>query len=238
MLNADSISYAASKGIYSARIMPKDELTISVSAINLEAARPFNVMIQNTLTGSQSNVSYSTASLLPYIVDTEGYINFPVVGKLYVVGLTREQCQDMIQEKIKPYFTAEDSPIVLVRMTGYHVTVIGEVTTPKQISVPNEKINIFEALAQAGDLSVYGIRNNVLLIRETVTGEKIVHRYDLNDANIINSPYYYLQQNDIVYVEPNKVKARNASIGTSTTLWISLMSSAISLATFVASVTK
>ena len=104
---------------------------------------------------------------------------------------------------------AKENPIVTVRMASYHVSVLGEVTKPGIISVPQEKMSILEALAQAGDLTIYGKRDNVLLIRQDAAGEKHTYRMNLNDANIINSPFYYLQQNDIIYVEPNKVKAQS-----------------------------
>jgi polysaccharide export outer membrane protein len=105
-------------------------------------------------------------------------------------------------------------------------------------TVSNEKINIFEALAQAGDLSIYGVRDRVKLIRENDKGRKEIHTINLNDANIINSPYYYLQQNDVVYVEPNSVKAKNSAIGTSTTIWISVTGALVSLASLVVNILR
>jgi polysaccharide export outer membrane protein len=123
-------------------------------------------------------------------------------------------------------------------MANYKISVLGEVARPGMYQVGNEKINILEALAQAGDLTIYGVRDSVKLIREDATGKKEIHSLNLNDANIISSPYYYLQQNDIVYVEPNKVKARNSNIGTSTTLWFTATSILISLTSLMYNILK
>lgn len=123
-------------------------------------------------------------------------------------------------------------------MANYRVTVLGEVSSPGVVPVSAEKMSILEAIAESGDLSIYGKRNNVLLIREDEKGEKKMHRLDLTDANIINSPYFYLQQNDVIYVEPNKVKSGNSAIGTSTTIWLTVMTSLISIASFIISVAK
>ena len=141
-------------------------------------------------------------------------------------------------EKIKPYLNASERPIVTVRMINYKISVLGEVQRPGMFTVANEKINILEALAQAGDLTIYGVRDRVKLIREDNTGKKEIHELNLNDANIINSPYYYLQQNDIVYVEPNKVKSQNSSVGSMTTLWFSATSILISLTSLLYNILK
>ncbi|WP_311442348.1 polysaccharide biosynthesis/export family protein [Hoylesella enoeca] len=226
--NADEISLADSKGLYDARIMPKDMLTVTVSTITPEAAKPFNLTVANTSESSSASVGIQS-----YLVDNDGNINFPVVGHIHVVGLTKNQCQDLIRDKVKPYLAETENPVVTVRMSSYHVTVLGEVSGPKVIPVTTEKMNILEALASAGDLTIYGKRNNVMLIREDATGEKSVHRLNLNDANLINSPYYYLQQNDIVYVQPNGVKAKGASIGPSTSLWFSFVGIVTSVASLL-----
>jgi polysaccharide export outer membrane protein len=160
------------------------------------------------------------------------------VGTLAVGGLTKSACEKLILEKIKPYLNVNENPVVTVRMSNYKITVIGEVNHPGMFNVDNEKINIFEALAKAGDLTIYGIRERVKLIREDSTGKKEIHVLNLNNSDLINSPYYYLQQNDIVYVEPNKVKARTTNISSSTTIWFSVSSALVSLSTFIISLTK
>lgn len=226
--NIDSISLAASRGLFDARIMPKDELTITVNTTNPEASAPFNL---------QSGDKGSTA-FKGYLVDNSGFINFPVIGKVHVVGLTKTECEDLIKSKIQPYLARTENPVVSVRMSSYHITVLGEVGKPGVIPVSTEKISVLEAIAQAGDLGVYGKRNNILLIREDAHGEKHAVRMNLNDANIINSPYYYLQQNDVLYVQPNSVKAKTSSIGSSTTIWISFIGIVTSVASLLVNVLR
>ena len=123
-------------------------------------------------------------------------------------------------------------------MSSYRITVTGEVSKPGVIPVSTEKMSVMEALAQAGDLTIYGRRDNVMLIREDAKGEKHAVRLNLNDANLINSPYYYLQQNDILYVEPNTVKAKNSGIGSSTTIWFSFIGIVTSIASLLVSVLR
>ena len=235
--NSDSINYDNSRFLYDAKIMPKDQLTISVNTVNPEASQPYNLLLQNSYTQGRSVASYG-GTLMPYLVDNEGYINFPVVGRLKVVGLTKTECQDLILEKIRPFMAEAEKPVVTVNMSSYSVSVLGEVTRPGSFQVGREKITILEALAQAGDLTIYGVRDKVKLIREDATGKKEIHTLDLTNANIVTSPYYYLQQNDIVYVEPNKVKAQNSSVGSMTTLWISGTSILISLASLIVNILR
>lgn len=235
--NADSLSYAASKGLFDAKIMPKDLLTITVSTTDPKAATPFNLSVTNTLNAT-GYLSTGAGSLQTYLVDNDGFINFPVVGQLKVGGMTKRQSENYIRDKILPYMSKTENPIVTVKMASFKVTVAGEVKAPGVFNVDQEKISVIEALARAGDLTIYGKRGNVLLIREDATGEKSVHRLNLNDANLINSPYYYLQQNDYLYVEPNSVQAKNSAIGSSTTIWISVVSILTSVASLVVNVLK
>lgn len=235
--NIDTVSLAASRGLYDARIMPKDQLTITVQTSNPEASAPFNLSMPGTA-GVQGSLSRSSGSPQGYLVDNNGNINFPIVGTIHVAGKTKSECEAMIKEKVMPYLNARENPIVTVRMSSYRVTVIGEVESPGVIPVTTEKISIIEALASAGDLGIYGKRGNVLLIREDATGEKHAVRINLNDANILNSPYYYLQQNDILYVEPNAVKSKNSSIGASTSLWFSFVGIVTSVASLLVNVLR
>ena len=237
--NSDYVDPSRSEYLYDARIMPKDVLTITVSTVNPEAAAPFNLLVRPTLNNNQSSVSSTGGgSLQTYLVDNKGCIEFPVLGTLEVGGLTKSLCEKMIHDKIMPYLNASENPVVTVRMSNYKISVLGEVNRPGMFVVGNEKINILEALAQAGDLTIYGVRNNVKLIRDNETGRNEIHTLNLNDADIISSPYYYLQQNDIVYVEPNKVKARNSSIGQSTSLWLTSTSILISLSSLLYNILK
>ena len=226
--NAESVDLSKSQYLFDAKIMPKDQLTITVSTTNDEAATPFNLTVPTPYTVN-SRSTYSQAMLQTYLVDNAGNINFPILGSIHVGGLTKSQTEKMIQDQIKPFMAEAENPIVTVRMPGYQISVIGEVARPGTFTVSREKISILEALAQAGDLTIYGQRKNVQLIREDSTGQKSIHIFDLTDANIINSPYFYLQQNDVIYVTPNKVKAQNSSVGSMTTLWFSATSILISL---------
>jgi len=235
--NSDSINFDQSRFLYDARIMPKDQLTITVSTVDDEAAAPFNMTVPTPYTVNQRS-TYSQAMLQSYLVDNGGYIKFPIIGTIKVGGLTKSEAERMIEQLIRPYMAATENPIVTVRMSSYSISVLGEVARPGSYQVSREKITILEALAQAGDLTIYGVRDRVQLIREDATGKKEFHTMNLNDANIINSPYYYLQQNDVVYVEPNKVKARNSTVGTTTTLWFTATSILISLTSLLYNILK
>ena len=228
---------AQSEGLYDAKIMPKDILTITVSTTNPEAATPFNLTVSNTL--NSTGQMYSGSGVLQtYLVDNDGEIDYPVVGTIKVAGLTKNECQELVKSKIKAFLAEEENPIVTVRMSSYRVTIIGEVRSPGVIPVGTEKMSILEALASAGDLTIYGKRDNVMLIREDANGQKTIHRLNLNDANIISSPYYYLQQNDIVYVEPNGVQAKNSAIGSSTTIWFSFVGIVTSVASLLVNILR
>lgn len=228
--NIDSISLAASKGLYDAKIMPKDELTILVQTTDPLTSEPFNLRS----TGQVSSKDQITG----YLVDNDGMINFPIVGKIHVAGLTKTECEDLIKSKIQPYLARTENPLVSVRTSSYRITVIGEVNRPGVIPVATEKISLIEALAEAGDMTIYGKRDNVLLVREDKSGEKHKVRLNMNDANIINSPYYYLQQNDIVYVEPHKVKARNTFFGSNTSIFYSVIGITTSLVSLLITVLR
>lgn len=235
--NSDQVDFELSRMLYDAKIMPKDILSITVSTSNPEAAKPFNLSVP-TMFSSSNNSLNTNGNLQSYLVDNEGCIDFPIVGTLQVGGLTKSDCEQLIRAKILPYLNKNENPIVTVRMTNYKISVLGEVNRPGMFTVSNEKINILEALAQAGDLTIYGVREKIKLIREDATGKKEIHVLNLNDASIINSPYYYLQQNDIVYVEPNKVKSRNSNVGTTTGLWLTGTSILVSLASLLYTILK
>lgn len=235
--NSNDVDLSHSEYLYDAKIMPKDVLTITVNTVNPDAAAPFNLTVPTSF-NNQSRSTYSQPILQTYLVDNEGTIDYPVLGRIKVGGLTKRECETMIHDKIKPYLNAAENPVVTVRMSSYSISVLGEVARPGSYQVSREKINILEALAQAGDLTIYGVRENVKLIREDSKGKKQIYHINLNDANLLTSPYYYLQQNDIVYVEPNKVKARNSTVGQTTTLWFSATSILISMASLLYNILK
>ena len=222
--------------LYDAKIMPKDLLTITVNTTDPEAAAPFNLTIQTPASASNNRNVYSQPTLQQYLVNNEGNIDFPVLGQLHVGGLTKDQAEDLIREKMKPYLREE--PIVTVRMVNYKISVMGEVARPGTFTVNNEKVNILEALAMAGDLTIWGKRDDVMLIREDAKGKREIVTLNLNDANLITSDHYYLQQNDILYVTPNKTKAKNSDIGSSTSLWFSATSILVSVASLLYNILK
>ena len=224
--------------LYDAKIMPKDLFTIVVSCTNPELAIPFNLTVASNAGIAVSTSSYVTTQpvLQPYLVDNEGNINFPVLGELKLGGLTKREAEQLIIDKLKPYM--KETPIVTVRMVNYKISVIGEVTRPGTFTISNEKVNLLEALAMAGDMTVYGLRDNVKLIREDANGKQQIVTLDLNKAETILSPYYWLQQNDIVYVTPNKAKARNSDVGNSTSLWFSATSILVSIVSLLVNILK
>lgn len=231
--NIDEVDINRNHSVPELRIKTNDKLIIFVSSVTPEAATPFN-MNTNTSNFGGGNLG---SSLYTYIVDKNGEINFPVIGKINLVGLTRPEAEAKITSLIRPYFSEDENPIVKVRFSGFKITVMGEVGSSNVISIDEERISIVEALAQSGDLTIYGKRPNILLVRESSSGEKTSYRYDMNDAEIFNSPYYYLEQNDIVYVEPQKNKSRSADIN-SWTFWTPVTSLVISLTSFVMTLTK
>ena len=224
--------------LYDARIMPKDLLTIVVSCTNPELAIPFNLTVASNaaLAASTSSNVTTQAALQPYLVDNEGNINFPVLGELKLGGLTKREAEQLILDKLKPYM--KETPIVTVRMVNYKISVIGEVARPGTFTISNEKVNLLEALAMAGDMTVYGLRDNVKLIREDANGKQQIVTLNLNNAETILSPYYWLQQNDIVYITPNKAKARNSDVGNSTSLWFSATSILVSIVSLLVNILK
>jgi len=183
-----------------------DILAINVAALDPETVQPFNLTVaannSNNLFGVQGGQQLQT-----YLVDYDGNIDFPVLGKIKVAGLTRPQLTNLLKERISVYVK---DPIVNVRLSNFTITIIGEVSNPGTFTIQDERITILEALGLAGDLTIYGEREDVLVIRE-VNGQKKFAKVDLRSINSINSPVYYLQQNDVIYVEPNNSRVRSST---------------------------
>ena len=237
--NSAYVDYSEGTRLYDARIMPKDQLTITVSCPrDPEATAIYNLTVQTDISANLSRrTSLQQPALQTYLVSNKGEIVFPELGTIKVVGMTKTELEEYIANKLHGQYL-KDKPIVTVNMSNYKVAVMGEVTQPGIYTVNNGKVNIFEALAMARDLTIHGQRQNVKLIREDATGRKEVVELNLNDANIINSPYYQLQQNDIIYVTPNKVKAKNSGIGSETSLWFSATSILVSLTSLLYNILK
>ena len=208
------------------KVMPKDLLMITVSCSTPELAAPFNLV----------NPDSESSAPQQYLVDNQGNINFPVLGEIHVGGLTKLEIENLIIDKLKVYL--KEVPLVTVRIVNYRISVLGEVTSPGSFVVSNEKINLLEALAMAGDLTIYGMRDNVKLIRTGQDNKQEIITMDLNKAETVLSPYYQLQQNDIIYVTPNKTKAKNSDIGASTGLWFSGVSILLSITNFLLTILR
>ena len=230
----NAAEFDGSKGamLYDMKIKPKDHLSIYVSCpTDQEAALQFRVINPSAIdyTTRPIHVGGSSGQVRYYVVENDGDVEYPLVGKIHLEGLTIEQAQAHLKEKIAPYFQEGKEFFVNVYLSNYDITVMGEVKNPNTFEVSRNKCTVLEALAMAGDMTIYGKRDNVKILRELPDGTYEVHELDMRDANILNSPYYYLQQRDIVYVEPNKAMAQNAKIGQTTHLWVNGASITISL---------
>ena len=210
-----SDQFKKNKTEYIAKIMPNDNLFISVTAVNQAAVEAFNI-------ASLNRGSLNTASLdvFGYLVDQNGNINLPYVGEIRVAGLNKPEAIHFIQKEISKYV---DDPIVNIRFLNYKVSVIGEVNRPGVYTVSDEKISIPQAIALAGDLTIYGQRRNVQLIRME-KGEEKIYFIDLTSPDIFFSPNYYLHQNDVLYIAPNKTKAGTSTYNQNLPLLVSLIS--------------
>lgn len=229
--HAEDENYDATRYQHNIKVMPKDNLTILVTATDPDAVSIFNKHISRN-----QNQAGIGGNMYSYAVDDDGTINFPIVGRIKVEGLSRLEVEQLIGDKIKPYLAESENPIVTVRINSFHFTILGEVGSPGVKTSGREKCSLLDAIAMSGDINILGKRDNIMLIREAADGGKSVHRLNILDPNVMKSPYFYLQQNDVLYVEPNSIRKTNASIGTSTHLWFSLASVLVSSATLVVNV--
>ena len=205
-----------------------DALTVVVSAIDKEAVAPYNLPTA-TFAAPGSAQLQTTPSLQYYIVNEDGFITMPVLGQVHVAGMKRVEVEEAIRKQLE---TQVLNPTVLVNLIGAKVSVLGEVRNPGYVYLNRGRLTLLEALAAAGDLTPYGLRNNILITRE-VDGKLEMARLDLGDVNIFTSPYYYLQQNDVIYVSPNQVRVVNSqNVG----LWLSMVSTMASAATVIVTV--
>ena len=225
----NSAEFDGSKGaqLYDMTIKPKDRLVIFVySGTDKEAVAPFNLRdpqpidMADARTGGVRMQQSRSGRIHRYLVENDGTIDFPVIGRIKLEGLTIEQANKQIHDLVMPYLAANTDCVVNTYIDNYVVSVMGEVKNPNTFEVTRNKMTILEALAKAGDMTIYGKRDNVKLLRERPDGEYEIHELDLRDANLLNSPYYYLQQRDVLYVEPNEAMAQNASIGSTRQLWV------------------
>ena len=213
----DEIDQAKVSNSYKTIIKPDDLLQITITALDIEAVRPFNLAAVTY--SSSSNSAIGVAQQQTYLVDTKGEIEFPVLGKIKIGGLTRDEAINLLKGKLSPDYIKE--PNINIRIANYKISVMGDVQRPGSYNIPNERITILDALALAGDVNISGQRNNILIIREEGT-KKVQYRVDLRSNKLLTSPVYYLQQNDVVYVEPNYARIQSASANSSTSLFISI----------------
>ena len=219
-------------------IEPKDMLSIVVSSSQPDAARIFNLPIMATQ-ASNGDLMYDSY-LNGYVVDGDGYIDFPVVGKIKASGLNRWQLQDRIMETLRDKKLLDD-PVVTVDFMNFKVSILGEVTAPGTYSIKSDKVSVLEAIAMARDLTIYGKRDEVYVIREE-GGQRHSYKLDLRSSDIFDSPAYYLKQNDVIYVQPNKVRAGQSTINQNTvksvSMWVSIASLLTSIGALVANIVK
>lgn len=219
----ENLAQNSSMASPSVTFKPNDLLNINVSASDLESVRPFNVLTESRPLegGGISNSTYQPG----YLVDVAGDIHFPVLGTIHVEGLTPKELNDHLKEQLSTYIK---NPIINIRIVNFTVSILGEVERPGTYTISGEKISIVEALGRAGDLSIYGRRDNVLVIRES--GNKKSYAYlDFRSSDILDSEYYYLKQNDVVYVEPNQAQRQSASFNRNSTVYISIASLMLSV---------
>lgn len=231
MRNIDSIAVQASESQNVTTIQPGDELMIFVSAKDLDVVKPFNQnfssaqLVQNAVSGGNLREDPSTKVGPTYLVDSNGKIDFPIIGQLNTTGKTLEEFKSGLKQELTEYIK---DPVVSVTNTNYKITILGEVNKPGQYIVPDANATLLNAIGLAGDLTIYGERNNVLIVRN-VDGKKSNQRINLNDAQFIKSPYYYLKQGDVIYISPNPTKEKTARLNPNTGLYISIASIAITI---------
>lgn len=221
---------------YEAILKPDDLLGILVSSISPEVAAPFNIGPSGSASGGSGGGGSSASGgsessqgqnggLRSYLIDNSGFVDFPIIGKIKLAGLTKSEANTLLVKKISDYIT---EPTVTMRILNYKISVLGEVQSPGIIESKGERISFLDALAAAGDLTIYGRRQNILLIRE-IEGKKTYNRIDITSSDFLNSPFYYMAQNDVIYVEPNKTRVNSSLIGPDISVFVSLTSLAITL---------
>lgn len=227
--NIDNIESLENGNSYEIKIQPDDLLMIIVSAEDPEVAIPFNLTTVSVSNSVKPDIVIGQQTIQTYLVDRNGNIEFPVLGKLKIGGLTRTDALKLLQEKIGVYIK---KPIVNLRIMNFKVSLQGEVNLPGTYPIVSERITLIEALSMAKDLTIYGKRNNILVIRE-VNGLKSYNRVDITKSDFINSSFYYLAQNDVVYVEPNKTRVNSSAVGPNTSVIISAISILVSLSVLI-----
>ena len=237
MTNIDDIPSAAlSAAIVQAgdfTIKPGDLLLINVGGSNSDAVKPFNKIQYVPTIGVGGGYNLGDNTTVFYLVDDDGNIDFPVIGKLHVSNMTKKAVEEYVSSLIYPRYLTE-KPEVECRIQNFKVFCLGDFNSPGVIEASNGRLNLIEAIAMRGDLTLQGRRDNIMLIRTDAMGQRTVKRININDASFIASPEFNLQQNDILYVQPSEVKARSAwTVPPMVSFGLSLLGTAMSITTFV-----
>lgn len=227
--NYESYQADTTRAQYEMRFQPKDVVDVlffqpedQSVVLPMALQAPAVMKADNpTLVGSSQSLSY--------IIDNEGNIEIPLLGKVHIAGETKKNAEAIIKEKAYKYIRRDRDLYVNVSLCEFPITVDGEVAKPNVFNIPSQRVNIFEALAMAGDIKITGRKDNVMILRLEADGTRTVHRLDMTDVNVINSPYYYLQQRDIVYVEPTDLQKQEKYFGNMTNVMISGVSVAVSI---------
>lgn len=217
-------------GDYSIKLIPDDEISITVSSMAPEATAMFNAPLVNTAQRGDTEVRNS-GRLATYIVDHDGNITMPVIGKINVAGKSTTEVENLVKQQVAQVVK---DPFVQVQLMGYYVNVMGEVKEPGRVKVTSERFSVLDALAACGDLTEWAERGAVMVIREE-NGQKNYYRMNLADTQIFASPCYYLKQNDVVYVEPNTIKIDNSKYNTNNAHKLSVISTIVSASSVIAS---
>ena len=217
-------------------IQPKDMLSIIVSTKDPELAAMFNMSVQANRAGVPVESYASNQYLSGYVVDNNGDIDFPVLGKIHAAGLSRWALQEKIARELTERDLLKDM-VVTIEFMNFKVSVLGEVKNPGTYSIEGDKVTVLEAIAMAGDLTIYGLREHVTVMRE-VDGEQKIYEVNLTSAeDVLSSPVFYLRQNDFIYVEPNKMRANQATVNgnsfLSSSFWVSVASLLVSLGVLI-----
>ncbi|WP_158838681.1 polysaccharide biosynthesis/export family protein [Polaribacter sp. L3A8] len=212
----DEIEQSAVSNNFKTIFKPDDLLQITISSVDVEAAIPFNLP---AVSFSTTGLATGTAKQQTYLIDSKGEIDFPIFGKLKLGGLSREEAFKMLKDKLSPDYI--DNPTINISIANFKVTVYGDVKNPGTFTIPNERVSILDAIGLAGDLNISGRRDNVMVIREE-NNKKVKYKVNLLSNKTLTSPVFYLQQNDVVYVEHNKARIQSASSNSNTSLFISV----------------
>ena len=220
-------------------VMPGDMLQINVISRNAEAVKPFNKIDYVSKIGGNTNLNNNNEnSMYYYLVDANGNIEYPYLGTLHIGGMSKSAVENYIATQIYPRYLTE-RPGVEVRFQNFRVYILGEVNKPGEIKATNGRLNLLEAIAQAGDLTIHGRRDNVMIVRTNSDGSRSIQTVNMNDKNMILSPSFNLQQNDIIYIEPNSSRARQSwNVPPALSLGMSSVGTLISIATLIITLTK